>query len=190
MAGQQEVVIGDSFDIAIHLHNKHNAQLFSTEEAHWEQNGRAFNASVDQLFSQHGAVLAGYWMPFDPTTAEADKATMMARFPGDMKWEDIKIPVGSDVRMKMLGQFEEALEGKLAPYFTGGAGAGPFMDGREEPMYADFVVGGWLQFMRGCLPEWEMLRNEWSGGRWGRLMDALEEWAVVDGREGIHPAKS
>lgn len=78
--GREEVVIGDSFDIALELKNTHGTQLFPGE-----QQGigtvalhRAFNTLVDQLFSQRGAPFAGYHMPFDPRTAESDKTAMMS----------------------------------------------------------------------------------------------------------------
>jgi hypothetical protein len=194
----KEVAVGDSFEIALHLQNTYlsasspssnpEKQLFPAAG----RNGtvalhRVFNAFVDQLFSQHGAPLAGCYMPLDPRTAEADKAAFLQRFPGKMKWEDFEIPSGSEARKTMLADFEAALSDKLGPCFP--EGGGPFMDGRESPMYADFIVGGWLQFMRGCLPEWEELRGRWSDGKWGRLFDALEEWADVDGRDGVFPAR-
>ncbi|KAL0776830.1 hypothetical protein CaCOL14_006348 [Colletotrichum acutatum] len=190
---KKEEIVGDSFDIALHLQRTYLAnkkdQLFqdghngsSTLALH-----RVFNAFVDQVFSQYGAPLGGFYMPLDPRTAEADRQSFLDRFPGK-KWEDLEIPPGSDVRKTMLADFETNLEAKLGPCFPAG-GAGPFMDGRESPVYADFIIGGWLQFMRGCLPEWEALRNEWSGGKWGRLFDALQEWTDVDGREGVVPAK-
>ncbi|KAK1462728.1 hypothetical protein CMEL01_13839 [Colletotrichum melonis] len=190
---KKEILVGDSFDIALHLQRTYltdkKHQLFqdgengsSTVSLH-----RIFNAFVDQVFSQYGAPLGGFYMPLDPRTAEADRQSFLDRFPGK-KWEDLEIPPGSEVRKKMLADFETNLEAKLGPCFPVG-GAGPFMDGRESPVYADFIVGGWLQFMRGCLPEWEPLRNEWSGGKWGRLFDALQEWTGVDGREGVVPAR-
>ncbi|KAK1640447.1 hypothetical protein BDP81DRAFT_458571 [Colletotrichum phormii] len=191
-SGDKDVVVGDSFDIALHLQKTYLSgkkdQLFQggadggTVALH-----RVFNAFVDQVFSQYGAPLGSFYMSLDPRTVEADRKSFLDRFPGK-KWEDLEIPPGSDVRKKMLEDFETNLEAKLRHCFPAG-GAGPFIDGRESPMYADFIVGGWLQFMRGCLPEWEALRNEWSGGKWGRLFDALQEWTDVDGREGIVPAK-
>ncbi|AEO69919.1 uncharacterized protein THITE_2120679 [Thermothielavioides terrestris NRRL 8126] len=224
---EEEAVIGDSFDIALHLQRTHLSpnqqhttknQLFpSLSSTNHTPSGaaadadagsvalhRAFNALVDELFTRYGAPLAGTYMPFDPRTAAADKAAMLVRFPGGAaaRWEDLEIPPGSEARRGMLREFEDALEQKLGSCFGAGAGAGrgcgdgeerraagPFMGGRGSPMYADFIVGGWLQFMRGCLPEWEEMRDKWSGGKWGRLFDALEEWAQVDGRDGVVPAR-
>ncbi|KAL2176113.1 beta-glucosidase/beta-xylosidase [Thermothelomyces heterothallicus CBS 202.75] len=221
-ASGSEVVVGDSFDIALHLQNTYlsnnppssssndpssaaagqqqqQGQLFPADGSGTVALHRAFNAFVDQIFSQYGAPLAGFYMPLDPRTAESDKAAFVRRIPGVTRWEDLEIPKGSEVRSKMLAEFESALDTKLGPCFPspapadgakgGPQGTGPFMDGRQLPIYADFIVGGWLQFMRGCLPEWEDMRNKWSGGKWGRLLDALEPWADVDGREGVLPAR-
>ncbi|KLU86968.1 hypothetical protein MAPG_05974 [Magnaporthiopsis poae ATCC 64411] len=137
-------------------------------------------------------------MPFDPRTAERDKAAMMAHMPDEIKdlaWEDLEVAPGSNARNKMVRDFEAAMDAKLSPCYPGKGGDddenGPFMGGRASPMYADFIVGGWLQFMRGCLPEpeWDAMRNKWSGGKWGRLFDALNEWTAVDGREGVAPQR-
>lgn len=176
---QEGTLIGDSFDIAIHLHNKHS----STDESRpplFPPNSialhRALNAHVDQLFTMNGVILAGYYMPFDPATAEATKADIVSRIPGVSRWEDLEIPPGSEMRKEKLGAFEAALGSQLAVWFVR-RDEGPFLEGKT-PMYADLIIGGWLQMMRNCLPEWEEFRG-WHGGLWGRLFDALEEWTEV-----------
>ncbi|KAL8652000.1 MAG: hypothetical protein Q9226_004453 [Calogaya cf. arnoldii] len=176
-AQQEGTLVGDSFEIAIHLHDKHSfpdggRPLFppNTLALH-----RTFNAHVDAAFTLNGALLAGYYMPLDPATAEATRADF-ARRAGVSRWEDLEVPLGSEQRKKMLAGFEEALGSGLAVWFVR-RDEGPFLEGRT-PMYADLIVGGWLQMMRNCLPEWEELRG-WHGGLWGRLHDALDEWAEV-----------
>ena len=114
-------------------------------------------------------------MPLDPATAEASRADF-ARRADVSRWEDLEIPPGSEERKKKLAAFEAALGSGLAAWFVR-RDEGPFLEGRT-PMYADLIVGGWLQMMRNCLPEWEELRG-WHEGLWGRLYDALEEWAEV-----------
>ena len=114
-------------------------------------------------------------MPLDPATAEKTRADMAQRV-GVSRWEDLEIPPGSDERRKKLGAFEAALGSDLAAWFVH-RNEGPFLEGRT-PMYADFIVGGWLQWLRTCLPEWEEL-SAWHEGLWGRLFNALEEWAEV-----------
>ena len=114
-------------------------------------------------------------MPLDPATAEISRAEFVQRA-GVQQWEDFEIPQGSDERRRRLVAFESALGSDLAAWFVG-RDEGPFLEGRT-PMYADLIVGGWLQMMRNCLPEWEEFRT-WHEGLWGRLFDALEEWAEV-----------
>ena len=219
-----EVIVGDSFDIALHVQDAYlsnsNQGGPAVGEAHRQlfpprtiALHRAFNAHVDALFSKHGAPLACFHMPFDPDTASSDKQAMLDRIGmGHLAWEDITIPLGSEARTRMVREFEATLDAKLAGCFgspgkvvggmdsegfsewrgagQGGIGeGGPFMDGSKMPMYADFIVGGWLQFMRQALPEWEELKA-WSGGKWGALMDALTEWDTVDGLEGVLPARA
>ncbi|KAL2266723.1 hypothetical protein VTJ83DRAFT_6075 [Remersonia thermophila] len=191
----EDVLVGDSFDIAVHLQrtylskNPDGPQLFPASAGDAVGSvalTRAWNLFIDDLFVT-GAILGGYWMSFDPETAEADKAEFIRRAPGKTSWEDFQVPIGSEMRGSLLKTFETALDTKVAPCYPDGQG--PFMGGRTTPMYADFILGGWLQFMRSTLPEWEQLRNQWSGGKWGRLFDALEEWTKVDGREGVVPTR-
>ncbi|KAL8914327.1 MAG: hypothetical protein Q9171_001047 [Xanthocarpia ochracea] len=175
---QESTFVGDSFDIAIHLNNKQFSRdgggrpLFppNTLALH-----RTFNAHVDNLFSMNGALLAVLYMPFDPATAEATKADM-ARRVGAPRWEDLEVPLGCEQRKKIVAGFEAALGSGLAPWFIR-RDEGPFLEG-NTPMYADLIIGGWLQMMKNCLPEWEELKG-WHEGLWGRLHDALEEWAQV-----------
>lgn len=86
------------------------------------------------------------------------------------------MPIGSEARRKIVEDFKEALGSGLAVWFVN-RDKGPFIEG-AAPMYADFIVGGWLMFMRQCMPEWEEMRR-WHEGLWGRLFDALEEWGQV-----------
>ncbi|KAK8086467.1 hypothetical protein PG994_001441 [Apiospora phragmitis] len=170
-----DALLGDSFDIAVHLSKYMDLKLFPGEEGGPVAMHRAFNSFVDQLFSQYGVPLAGFYMPLDPRTAESNKAVILQRFPEKedgtaRKWEDFEVPPGSALRAKMLAEFEGALDEKLAPCFPGSGG--------------DRLDDG---FMRGCLPEWEELRDKWSGGRLGRLLDGFKE--KVDRREGVVPAR-
>ncbi|KAL8681720.1 MAG: hypothetical protein Q9186_002167 [Xanthomendoza sp. 1 TL-2023] len=175
---EEGTYVGDSFDIAIYLEEKYPSPdggrppLFPPNSLALH---RAFNAHVDTLFTLNGVQLAGYYMPFDPANAELAKANF-ARRAGVARWEDLEIPLGSEERKNKMAAFEAALGSGLATWFVH-RDEGPFLEGRT-PMYADFIVGGWLQMMRNCLPEWEELRG-WHEGLWGKLYDALEEWAKV-----------
>ncbi|KAL8943118.1 MAG: hypothetical protein Q9211_001106 [Gyalolechia sp. 1 TL-2023] len=102
-------------------------------------------STVDNLFTMNGVLLAGYYMPFDPATAEATKADM-ARRVGVSRWEDLEVPLGSEQRKKMVAGFEAALGSGLASWF-GRHDEGPFLEG-NTPMYADLIIGGWLRMMK------------------------------------------
>lgn len=175
---QEGIFLGDTYDIAVHLHSHHSSPDKGRPPffpPHTFALHRTFNAHVDTLFSLNGAQLALYYMPFDPATAEASKAEFVRRA-GVVRWEDLEIPLGSEERREKLAAFEAALGSGLAGWFVKRV-EGPFLEGKV-PMYADMIIGGWLQMMRNCLPEWEELRG-WHGGLWGRLFDGLEEWAEV-----------
>lgn len=77
--------------------------------------------------------------------------------------------------MKIVADFKEALGSGLAVWFVN-RDKGPFIEG-ATPMFADFIIGGWLMFMR-LAPEWEEMKT-WHDGVWGRLSDALEEWGQI-----------
>lgn len=179
------VVVGDSFDIALHLDRAHPTDPpllpAGTVGLH-----RAFNAHADRVFTAHVA-LAAHGMPLDPATAKVTQDEFCRRAgrpPGC--WEEL-VPHGA-ARAEMLASFEGAL-GELAALWTARGGgeqgkgasssSSPFLEGGKVPMYADLIVGAWLQMMRVCLPEWETLRG-WNGGLWGRLNDALERYAQAD----------
>ncbi|KNG83836.1 hypothetical protein ANOM_007356 [Aspergillus nomiae NRRL 13137] len=94
------------------------------------------------------AILFFHGMPLNPETAEA--------------------------RRIILEGFKSALA-ELAKIYN--YTEGPFLEGNTVS-YADFIVGGWLQFAKASLPEWEDLRK-WHEARWGRLHLALEKYAQV-----------
>lgn len=175
--------VGDSFDIALYAHNHSNHSAHTETAAaplfppHTVALHRAFNAHVDALFSfKGGALLAGYYQHFDPRTEAQDKAEFVRRIPTISRWEDLEMPLGSEVREKAIEGFKEALGNELAVWFVN-RDKGPFIEG-DTPRYADFIIGGWLQFMKVNMPEWDRMR-EWHDGLWGKLSDALEQWAQV-----------
>lgn len=132
-----------------------------------------FNTSVDSVFSAHAQLMV-QGFPFDPATAEASKAEFSRRM-GGLAWDDLA--VSGEKREELLGAFEKALGG-LARLLERDA-SGPFVMGKKAS-YADFIVGGWLRMSRRMLPgeEWEALKG-WHGGVFGRLHEALEEFAQM-----------
>jgi len=168
---ETETVVGDSFDIAVHVEKKYpNApSLF--------RNGSiglyaAFNTQIDDLFF-HGVALCPVGFPFNPET-EAECKAEMCRRAGIEKFEDLLLP--EEGRRKVLAGLESALGGVAKFYrFSPDADDSPFMGGSEEADYADIILGSWLMFFSQTVPEFTEMRT-WHGGRWGRLHDALEKY--------------
>lgn len=89
-------------------------------------------------------------------------------------WEELG--VHGVERRGLLQKFECEL-GELAKLYLK-RDEGPFLEG-NTPMYADFIVGGWLWVYKETLPEGHMVQG-WRGGLWGRLHQALERYAKAD----------
>lgn len=159
------MVVGDSFDIAVHLDRTHpnGPSLFRHSIGLYA----AFNAHIDSIFPA-GAPLCSESMPFNPETAEQSKAEFCRRI-GVKTWDELI--VRGDERKKVLSAFQAAL-GEAAKYFR--FSDGPFIGGKEAD-YADIIIGGWLMFYSQTLTEWEEIRM-WHGGIWGKLHDGLEPY--------------
>ncbi|KAI0397965.1 hypothetical protein F5Y17DRAFT_256033 [Xylariaceae sp. FL0594] len=171
VSGDKETLVGDSFDIAVHLEKKYpdGPSLF--------RNGSvplyaAFNKQVDDLFF-HGVPLVTAGFPFNPETEAECKAEMCRRARLD-RFEDFLIP--DDARRAVLAKLESALGdvAKLSRFAEDKDGS-PFFSGGDVPDYADIILGGWLNFFKETVPEFEEIRT-WHGGRWGKLHDALEQY--------------
>lgn len=169
--------VGDSFDIALYLEKTYPnpsreqgevgvPQLFPPSTIALQ---RAFNAHVDTVFSNH-VILVTHTMPLNHETADPFK-TECCRRAGKTSWEELGL--SGEARAAMLTKFEAAL-GELAKLYNK-RDEGTFLEGRTI-LYADLIVGGWLQMMKVCLPEWEELRG-WQDGLWGNLSDALDKYA-------------
>lgn len=168
-AANDDTWVGDSFDIAVYLDQTYASsgeQLFpaGTIGVH-----RVFNAHVDALFTRH-VVLCSQYMPLNPETAEQTKREFVERL-HMQSWDQLCIE--GEAREKVLQAFEADLE-EFAKLWRFGD-KGPFLEG-DKLTYADVIVGGWLQFVKNTLPEWERICG-WQGGMWKRLNEALEPWA-------------
>ncbi|RKP14288.1 hypothetical protein BJ684DRAFT_22585 [Piptocephalis cylindrospora] len=191
-------IVGDSFEIATYLQEQYPSSgagdLFPAQELdfvfEWDLALFApiaeaeaaegpiaayakFNTNVDAAFSAHVPLMV-HGLPFDPATAEENKAEFSRR--AGMPWEGLT--VSGEEREKLLRSFEETLGG-LARLYRRDA-SGPFLMG-SRASYADLIVGGWLRMSRGTLPgeEWEALKG-WHNGVFGRLHEALEVFAQMD----------
>lgn len=196
-------LIGDSFDIAVHLQRKYPdagvgslfpplparvvgyrygdvalpIPLTECRDADGFGDYARFNVEVDAAFSANLG-LASKCMPFDPVWEEEIKASWAKRA-GLKSWDDIKIE--GEVREKVK-EGMKAMMGRLwEEVLTEGGreGDGVFVLGKT-PCHADLIVGGWLRLLRATLgkEEWEEVRG-WHGGFWGRQHDALEVYAEV-----------
>ena len=188
-------LVGDSFDIAVYLQKTYPdsgaGDLFPPQTLDYvfthdpilvplsECDGKEFseyakfNMNIDAAFTTH-IQLTVQGFPFDPATAETDKAAF-ARRAGVSSWDDFAL-VG-EARQKMKDSFRDVLGG-LGKLFSRDA-SGPFLLGKRAS-YADLMVGAWLRMFRATLPEseWDEVAS-WHGGLFGRLHDALEVYAEV-----------
>lgn len=162
--------IGDSFEIALYLDRTYPSSppLFppATVALH-----RAFNTRVDKVFTDHVLLLV-HTMPFNPETV-AETHAEFCRRAGAKTWEEFGL--NDEQRRTMLRNLEAEL-GELAKLFER-TKEGPYLEGKS-PMYADFMICGWLSLYKECLPEWDMIKG-WHGGLFGRLHKALEKYAQV-----------
>ncbi|KAJ6120173.1 hypothetical protein N7523_004453 [Penicillium sp. IBT 18751x] len=190
-------VVGDSFEIAVYLQEQYPSSgagdLFPVQELEYTfgqvlnlpapiaetkvADGHVtayvkFNTNVDAAFSAHAQlVLEGF--PFDPATAEKDKAEFSRR--SGVPWDSLGI--SEEKRKEVLKEFEDNLAG-LAELFSRDA-SGPFLMGRRA-CYADFIVGGWLRMYWGMrAEEWKAMTG-WHNGVFGKLHEALEVFAQMN----------
>jgi glutathione S-transferase len=189
-------ILGDSFDIAVHLDEAFPeagaGRLFppgstrtgldyespskdtvfyapiTTNAGSKYADYAHFNLHVDTTFSANMAIF-GYYLPFNPPTADATKA-VMAKRAHLTSWEDLKIE--GEAREPLRASFKEKLT-SLAQLFK--IHDGPYLEG-EQANYADLIVGGWLNFLSTVIPkdEWEEFRT-WHDGVFARLHDALQK---------------
>ncbi|KAI0522041.1 hypothetical protein F5B22DRAFT_592616 [Xylaria bambusicola] len=158
-------LVGDSFDIAVHLEKKYpnSPSLFKHSIGLYA----AFNAHIDSIFPTAG-ILFSEGFPFNPKTMEKSKAEFCKRAGVD-SWD--KLTVQGEARRNVVKDYEVAL-GEIAKYFR--FSDGPFIGG-AEPDYADFIIGGWLMMLSEMVKEWSEIRT-WHSGFLGRLHDALEPY--------------
>lgn len=112
-------------------------------------------------------------IPFNPETEETVKKEF-ARRVGKKDWSELIIP--EEEREALLVKFESRL-GELAKLYVK-RDEGPFLEGKV-PMYADMIVGGWLQWLKGSCPEWNRIQK-WHDGLWEKLHEGLSVYAQSD----------
>jgi glutathione S-transferase len=190
-------LVGDSFEIALYLDHAYPDHptllrpMTTGLTAGWNQH-------VDGLFTKF-TIFCGD-MPFDPEVAPK-VGEMFAKRAENIKYVNLD-PTSEDKEAKMkefansLGELAKAYKhtGGTTDYFWLDAGtnkaqaqhapngreqASVWLDG-DQPAYADFIVGAWLKMFEASMPkqQWEMVRS-WQDGLWGRIVDALDEWATI-----------
>ncbi|PIL22627.1 hypothetical protein GSI_15318 [Ganoderma sinense ZZ0214-1] len=110
------------------------------------------------------------------------RQTREARLGG--KLEELA-PPGSEARGQVWAHLKKAT-GKIAAWYEGAAGGKERIfvlgDGASVT-YADVVVAGFFVWFKVCLgeesEEWKEMAS-WNGGRWGKLLAALEKYSAVD----------
>ncbi|KAI1469380.1 uncharacterized protein F4812DRAFT_457918 [Daldinia caldariorum] len=129
-----------------------------------------FNMHVDRAFSAHVGLM-GSFLGLD---SQASRDALLRRA-GAKSWDDLEVK--GEAREKMVESLRGTLGGLARLFETDSTG--PFILG-QKASYADLVVGGWVCMMRGTLPEEEWREVvSWHGGTFGRLFDALQQFAEV-----------
>jgi glutathione S-transferase len=162
-------VIGDSFDIAVYLDKTYpdGPPLFPSSSIGLH---KAFNVQFEAMRTPF-LRLSLKRIPFNPETAEQAKSDVLWRI-GKASWEEAL--VRGEERVRMAAELKDKL-GELANFYLRDDGV--FLDG-QMIIYADLIDGGWLQFLKATLEEWEDMLT-WHDGRWRKIHEALEKYAEV-----------
>ncbi|KAL4973579.1 hypothetical protein BDW66DRAFT_168476 [Aspergillus desertorum] len=200
--------VGDSFDIAIHLHERYadanggKGELFPVLKDGQKLDFRTpSTAMLIPLSEMSEAARQERYVEYATFNIHVDAAftshvLLTAHglpFPPDTaeaaraefckragvpSWDAFN--VSGEARAKLKESLREML-GDLAKLFVRNEN-GPFILG-ERPCYADFIVGGWLKMLSVCLPaaEWAEVKL-WHGGVFGKVFDALTGYMEVKER--------
>lgn len=169
--GTRRLVVADSAKIAEYLdaHYAADAPLFPP-------NTRALQAAAlsyinaNLLPSLRPLVVPSVVRILDPRGAEYFRRTREAAFGCTL--EDV-LPAGEKREEHWKAVFK-ALD-EIASWFDG-----KWLGG-DKPVYADFVLGAWLQWMRKVttaqpgVDGWDRVKDA-NGGRWSRYLDNLEPY--------------
>ncbi|KAK2755069.1 hypothetical protein FQN54_006597 [Arachnomyces sp. PD_36] len=162
-------VVGDSFDIALYLDNlkPDGPSLFPPTTVSLQA---AFNVQVDAIFTNYVRLFV-HGLPFNPETAEESKATFVQRA-GAKSWDELTV-TGKE-REENLQGLKAALE-PIAKLYK--LRDGLFLEG-DTPIYADMILGSWLECYKVTLKEWDVVQT-WHGGLWGKIHQGLQKYAEM-----------
>lgn len=172
-------VISDSLKIALYLEN-----TYPNTPSLFPGNSRAFQASF--AFATYtnviGALFHAVAIPtaksFTPVGSEYFLKTRVDNFGEAFKVSENPPP-------EQVAQVWKQLEGGLSlvsSWWDAGESNGPFITG-ESLTFGDTVIAGLLIWARVTFgedsQEWKKIAG-WNGGRWGRLLKALEKYEILD----------
>lgn len=164
-------IIGDSFEIALYL-DELRPEVPPLLPPSTIALTAGFDVQVDAA-STFSVLLFAHGLPLNPATADISKAEFSRRAGlEDLEAWD-KLTVTGEDWVKALATFQTAL-GELAKAYKHSKGS---LLGGDSPMYADFIVGAWLQMVKAS-KEWDDIKT-WHDGLWGKIHAALEPYATM-----------
>ncbi|KAF5363154.1 hypothetical protein D9758_008341 [Tetrapyrgos nigripes] len=115
----------------------------------------------------------------NPRSAEYFRRTRKEMVLGGKSVDEI-VPKGESAReeWKKLEAGFGKMAGWYGPQGQGNDNSNRFIMG-ENPILGDFAIGGWLVYCKNAWgeesQEWKDIAS-WNDGRWGRLLESLEEY--------------
>ncbi|PPQ72101.1 hypothetical protein CVT26_006879 [Gymnopilus dilepis] len=170
------VKMGNSFDIAEYLDQK-----YPNSPRIFPHNSAGIQAPFAGAFAAHVKPIWNFLVPpeceiLNPRSAEWFRQSREKEF-GVARLEDIT-PTG-DRRVKEWKKVERGFA-KIDAWYAKNGGSGPFI--WATPCWADFVVGGYLAWIRAALgeesEEWRDFTS-WHGGRWKALAEGLKKYEEI-----------
>ncbi|KDR83237.1 hypothetical protein GALMADRAFT_875468 [Galerina marginata CBS 339.88] len=170
------VSIANSFDIAEYLDKTYpNTPLI------FPHNTAGLQAPFALAFGSNMRPLLNFLIPtecekLNPRSSEYFRRTRERTF--GKKLEDLA-PQGPD-RVREWAKVERGL-GKADAWLRKNGGSGPFMLG-TTPCWADFVIGGYMAWIKSALgeesEEWKDIAS-WHDGRWKMFIEGLKKYENV-----------
>lgn len=171
--------LADSFKIAEYLDKTYpdaSRMIFPHNTAGVQAPfARSFAANMSPIMN---LIIPPECMILNPRSAEWFSRTREEIF--RVKRLDDMLPPTKAQYAKEWAKIEDGLT-KTAKWFAKNEGGGPFIMG-VEPCWADFVVGGYMQWIR-CVwgkesEQWRGIES-WNEGRWARFTEGLRKYENI-----------
>ncbi|KIJ39892.1 hypothetical protein M422DRAFT_32497 [Sphaerobolus stellatus SS14] len=172
-SGAEPVIIIGAVEIAEYLEEKF------PDRPVFPKTGKALEHAVISYFDT--AVWPKFFMPIMPLTYEIlDEKAKPYFYETRTIWFGKKIEEFSPEGAVRDGQWKDLEAGfnTLAAFYDKNGANVDFIAGGANPTFADFYIASNLMWIK-CVSreEWKNRGVEqWSNGRWGRLLKRLEEW--------------